>query len=145
VHVFVGGSGPDGRDLTWLREKLAGDVFALVSDEEVVLEEAGGVLSVRDVRLEEGRRGLRLVYWFEVGSGRTANPITAKLMEVRTIITGEHKRPAMVVVAVDTNGLVQSGASLHAIAAEVAAPISACLQSGPGENRQCKTLSAAAD
>jgi hypothetical protein len=80
------------------------------------------------MRLQEQARTLMVGYWFEVDSGRTANPVTAKLMEIRTMLTGEHKKPALIAVVLDTKGLDQPGASLHAIIAETAAGVASCLR-----------------
>jgi hypothetical protein len=37
------------------------------------------------------------------------------------MVAGEHKKPALIAVVLETNGLDQPGASLHAIIAELAA------------------------
>jgi exosortase A len=128
MHIFLGRPGPGGRDLTALRERLASSEATLVTDEETAVRSPLGPLTVREMRLQEQARTLMVGYWFEVDSGRTANPVTAKLMEIRTMLTGEHKKPALIAVVLDTKGLDQPGASLHAIIAETAAGVASCLR-----------------
>ncbi len=145
LHVFRGGFGPAGRDLTSLREQLAGEAITLVADKMVsVPAPDGGALQLREMRLQHDGRDLMVAYWFTVGPAGTANPFTAKLMEIRTIFAGEHIKQIMIAVAIDTDRLSQPGASLHAIAAEVTASMSACLNSGLRESRQCQATGAVA-
>jgi exosortase A len=140
VHLFQGGSGPGGRDLTALREQLAIEDVTLVADEETTIKSPAGPLTVREMRLQEGGRRLLVGYWFVVGAARTANPVTAKLMEVRTMVKGEHIKPALIAVVLDTKGLDQPGASLHAIIAELAAAVSSCLEPMLRERSQCESF-----
>jgi hypothetical protein len=139
LHVFESSPGAAGRDLTGLREQLAGDGVTLVADEPIFVEsERSGVLPMHELRMQHGGRELTVAWWLAVGGRGTANPFTAKLLEVRTMLAGEHTKPAMIAVAVDTKGLDQPGASLHSIAAEVADSLSACLDPGLRESRQCQ-------
>ena len=140
VHLMQGGSGPGGRDLTALREQLVIEDVTLVADGETTIPSPAGSLTVREMRLQEGARKLIVGYWFAVGAERTANPVTAKLMEVRTMVKGEHKKPALIVVVLDTKGLDQPGASLHAIIAELAAAVSSCLEPTLREGHQCESF-----
>ena len=111
-----------------------------MADDLVAVPSPEGPIQVRQMRLDEGKRSWIVAYWFAVGRERTANPVTAKLMEVRTIINGEHKKPALIAVALETKGLDQPGASLNAIVGEVAAPMAGCLIAEPGSASWCRAL-----
>ncbi|CAG0939123.1 hypothetical protein GPROT2_00555 [Gammaproteobacteria bacterium] len=126
VHVFQAGSGPGGRDLSLLRERLAGDLVVLVDEREAAVPSAAGPVPVRQMRLHEGSRDLMVAYWFDVGGARIANPVTAKIAEVRTMMQGEHKKPALIAVALDITGLDRPEDSLHAIIADLAAALADC-------------------
>jgi exosortase A len=137
VHLFRGGRGPGGHDLTPLRERLAGSGVVLVDERVVNVDSGAGTVAVRQMRLREGANDITVAYWFAVGGERTANPITAKIAEVRTIMQGEHKKPALIAVALDTKGLDQPGDSLHAIIAELATAMAACAQSERAAGSPC--------
>jgi hypothetical protein len=139
VHLFQG-AGLGGGDLTALRQQLATERVILVADEEVRIAGPMGPLSVREMRLQEGQQELTVGYWFVVGAERTANPVTAKIMEVRTIMKGEHIKPVLTAVVLNTNGLDQPGASLHAIIADLATATSACGQPAVRPAPPCKTF-----
>jgi hypothetical protein len=83
------------------------------------------------MRLERAGQAWLIGYWFVIGADRTANPITAKLMEIRTIIRGEHNKPALVAVALNMAELHHPGDSLRSIVAGLQIPPPACTSFEP--------------
>jgi exosortase A len=131
VHVFRGQTGPNGRDLTGLRDQLAVSEVTLVADEEATVPSAIGPVVLREMRFHEGSRKLLAGYWFEVGPRRTANPVTAKLMEVGTMLNGEHKKPVLITVVLETKDLDQPSTYLSAILGELASGVASFSGSAP--------------
>jgi hypothetical protein len=129
LHVFT--RGPDGADVGVLRPWLDDLGATLVADEPRATQQG---TAYREMRLEVARRPLVVGYWFAVGGRQTANPVTAKIMESLTILRGEHQRPALLAVALDTSKLDQPGEALRVIVEEVAVAVSACNGTGAGRD-----------
>lgn len=113
LHVFRQGAAP--ADVGTLRQQLASETVTLASDVEIVAQ--SGAVSYREMRLEQAGQAFLVGYWFVIGAERTANPITAKLMEIRTIFRGEHEKPALIAVALNMDKLDHPGDSLRSIVA----------------------------
>lgn len=135
LHVFRGDDTEGGADLTSLRDQLNPDGGTLVADE--LWNPSQAALQVRRMRLIHRSRELTVVYWFDVGTVVTANPVTAKLLEARTMLSGEHKTPALVAIALDTKGLDRPGASLDAIVSAAASSVAHCLGAHDAEAQHC--------
>lgn len=136
VHVFRAGP---GREVGVLRPYLAEDGATLVADEAVAV----GETRYRQVRLETAGRSWLVAYWFAVGGRQTANPVIAKAMELQTLLQGEHSRPALVAVALETTKLEQPDRALQEIVAQ--AITSPCLngaagQADPEPAGRCRTV-----
>lgn len=128
LHVFRGRRDAGGRDLIALREEVDPQQVVLVAEDTIEAGSRQQPLRARRMRLDDGRQETVVVYWFLVGGDPIANPVTAKLVEGWTMLTGGHKRPALVALALDSNQLEQPGASLNTLVDEVSASMQHCLQ-----------------
>jgi EpsI family protein len=128
LHLFWGGNSPGGDDLSTLRQQLDDDSVTLVSESDASMPTLAGEIPWREMRLQYGSQSLLVAYWFTVGQQRTANPVTAKMMEVRRIMMGEYKRPALIAVVLDINKLDHPGDSLRAMLVDLSARLSSCLE-----------------
>ncbi len=107
-------------DVGGLRDYLAEEGVTLVSDDREPDAD------FRRMQLDVGSRRLLIGYWFTVAGQQTANPVTAKLREAITILSGEHQRPALIAVALETNKLDQPVAMFRRLVTAAMDAVSAC-------------------
>jgi hypothetical protein len=138
IDIFRRVAGTRGPELAGLRERLKADAVTLVSDGPLAIAGQGSpAVTVREMRVKSAGGERLAAYWFEVGGAITANPVTAKIMEVRRQLTGKPANPVLVAVSIATTGLDRPENYLRQLASHLVGMTGPCKGRRQGDGRAC--------
>jgi EpsI family protein len=108
-----------------------------VSDGALTVPLSPEAVTVREMRVQSVLGEQLAAYWFDVGGAITANPVTAKIMEVRRQFSDKPATPALVAVSIATRGLDRPQEYLQQLVSRLVVMSRPCADGMRRQGRAC--------